>query len=82
MVLFPVAHWIVFSLSYGTDSMQAQTPEQRMRNQKFAKENTARMGKPESAIKKKDKDLKSPISPVWLGMVPRPVAYDGTNKSL
>lgn len=39
-----------------------------MRNQKFAKENTARMGKPESAIKKKDKDLKSPISPVWLGM--------------
>jgi hypothetical protein len=42
-----------------------------MRNQKFAKENTARMGKPESAIKKKDKDLKSPISPIWLGRLPR-----------
>jgi hypothetical protein len=41
-----------------------------MRNQKFAKENTARMGKPESAIKKKNKDLKSPISPIWLGMLP------------
>lgn len=37
------------------------------------------MGKPESAIKKKDKDLKSPISPVWLGMVPCPAAHDGTN---
>jgi hypothetical protein len=72
MVLSPLmARYNAFSLSHGTDSMQAQTPEQRMRNQKFAKENTARMGKPESAIKKKDKDLKSPISPVWLGMVPR-----------
>lgn len=49
--------------------LQAQTPEQRMKNQKFAKENTARMGKPESAIKKKDKDQKSPISPIWLGIL-------------
>jgi hypothetical protein len=40
-----------------------------MRNQKFAKENTARMGKPESAIKKKEKDVKPPISPLWLGML-------------
>jgi hypothetical protein len=46
---------------------KAQTPEQRLRNQKFAKENTARMGKPESAIKRKDKEFKSPISPLWLG---------------
>jgi len=47
----------------------AQTPEQRKRNQRFAKENTAKMGKPESAIKKKDKDFKSPISPLWLGVL-------------
>lgn len=47
----------------------AQTPEQRKRNLKFAKENTAKMGKPESAIKKKDKDFKSPISPIFLGLL-------------
>jgi len=37
-----------------------------MRNQKFAKQNTAKMGKPDAAIKKKQ-EFKSPISPVWLG---------------
>ena len=46
--------------------MQAQTPEQRKRNQKFAKEQSARRGKPASEIKKKQ-DFKSPISPLWLG---------------
>lgn len=51
-----------------------------MRNQKFAKENTTRMGKPESAIKKKDKDQKSPISPIWLGVLPyNQDAQDSTN---
>jgi hypothetical protein len=65
-------HSAVLTLCSLTKNLtQAQTPEQRMRNQKFAKENTARMGKPESAIKKKDKDLKSPISPIWLGRLPR-----------
>ncbi|TVY58119.1 hypothetical protein LCER1_G001624 [Lachnellula cervina] len=43
----------------------AQTPEQRKRNAKFAKEQTAKRGKPASEIKKKQ-DFKSPISPVWL----------------
>jgi hypothetical protein len=47
---------------------QAQTPQQRKANQKFAKEQTAKMGKPESAIKKKEKEFKSPVSPLWLGM--------------
>jgi len=46
---------------------QAQTPEQRKRNAKFAKEQTAKRGKPASEIKKKQ-DFKSPISPFWLGM--------------
>jgi len=47
----------------------AQTPEQRKANAKFAKQNTAKMGKPESAIKKKDKDFKSPVSPAVLGIL-------------
>jgi hypothetical protein len=46
---------------------QAQTPQQRKSNQKFAKENTAKMGKPEGAIKKKQQSFKSPVSPIWLG---------------
>jgi hypothetical protein len=44
-----------------------QTPEQRKRNQKFAKEQTAKRGKPQSEIKKKQ-EFKSPISPLYLGM--------------
>ncbi|OBT70382.1 hypothetical protein VE03_00098 [Pseudogymnoascus sp. 23342-1-I1] len=45
----------------------AQTPQQRKSNQKFAKENTAKMGKPEGALKKKQQQsFKSPVSPIWL----------------
>ncbi|KFY16997.1 hypothetical protein V492_00962 [Pseudogymnoascus sp. VKM F-4246] len=46
--------------------LQAQTPQQRKSNQKFAKENTAKMGKPEGALKKKQQSFKSPVSPIWL----------------
>jgi len=46
----------------------AQTPEQRKRNAKFAKEQSAKRGKPASEIKKKQ-DFKSPISPFWLGVL-------------
>jgi len=41
-----------------------QTPEQRKRNLKFAKEQDAKRGKPTSAIKKKD-SIKSPVAP-WV----------------
>ncbi|KUJ15576.1 uncharacterized protein LY89DRAFT_117044 [Mollisia scopiformis] len=44
---------------------QAQTPEQRKRNAKFAKEQSLKRGKPASEIKKKQ-DFKSPISLGWL----------------
>ncbi|KAK0392216.1 hypothetical protein NLU13_1713 [Sarocladium strictum] len=45
----------------------AQTPEQRRRNAKFAKENELRMGKSEEQIKKRVKEVqKSPISVFWL----------------
>ncbi|KAF8847015.1 hypothetical protein BDZ45DRAFT_682143 [Acephala macrosclerotiorum] len=43
----------------------AQTPEQRKRNEKFAKQQTLKRGKPASEIKKKQ-DFKSPISLGWL----------------
>lgn len=49
---------------------QAQTPEQRRRNAKFAKEQEARRGKSEDAIKKHQHQKtvsKAPISPIWLG---------------
>ncbi|KFY51074.1 hypothetical protein V495_00002 [Pseudogymnoascus sp. VKM F-4514 (FW-929)] len=48
------------------DLLQAQTPQQRKSNQKFAKDNTAKMGKPEGALKKKQQNFKSPVSPIWL----------------
>ncbi|KAL2021215.1 hypothetical protein VTK56DRAFT_7402 [Thermocarpiscus australiensis] len=48
----------------------AQTPQQRRANLKFAKEQEARRGKSEDQIKKRAKDLpKSPISPIWLGLL-------------
>ncbi|KAH6672855.1 hypothetical protein B0J14DRAFT_591864 [Halenospora varia] len=45
-----------------------QTPQQRKANAKFAKEQTAKRGKPATEIKKKQ-DFKSPISPLWLGLL-------------
>ncbi|KAI3396135.1 hypothetical protein diail_466 [Diaporthe ilicicola] len=47
---------------------QAQTPQQRRANLKFAKEQEAKMGKSTEEIKKmtKKETAKSPISPIWL----------------
>lgn len=49
---------------------QAQTPQQRRANLKFAKQNEAKMGKSEEEVKKmvKKETAKAPISPIWLGM--------------
>lgn len=47
----------------------AQTPQQRKANAKFAKEQTAKMGKPTSELAARKKDFKSPISKVWLGVL-------------
>ncbi|KAI5461108.1 hypothetical protein BGZ63DRAFT_424033 [Mariannaea sp. PMI_226] len=50
-----------------TEQTQAQTPEQRRRNAKFAKDNESRMGKSVDQIKKRTKEpIKSPISVFWL----------------
>jgi hypothetical protein len=48
---------------------QAQTPQQRKANQKFAKAEEEKRGKPQSNLKKKVAE-KSPISGMWLGMFP------------
>ena len=50
--------------------LQAQTPQQRRANIKFAKQNEAKMGKSEEEVKKmtKKETAKAPISPIWLGM--------------
>ncbi|KAB5563279.1 hypothetical protein GE09DRAFT_1219843 [Coniochaeta sp. 2T2.1] len=49
---------------------QAQTPQQRRANAKFFKEQEANRGKPrEEIIKKKKETFKSPISPLWLGVL-------------
>ncbi|EJT74108.1 hypothetical protein GGTG_07956 [Gaeumannomyces tritici R3-111a-1] len=50
----------------------AQTPEQRRRNAKFQKDQEARRGKSETDIKQrasKELNHKSPISPIWLGLL-------------
>ncbi|KAL1902711.1 hypothetical protein Sste5346_001154 [Sporothrix stenoceras] len=48
----------------------AQTPEQRRRNAKFAKEQDARRGKSEAELKRRNKEVqKSPVSPVILGLL-------------
>jgi len=46
----------------------AQTPQQRKAKEKFKKSQDAKRGKPASEIKKKE-DFKSPISPLWLGLL-------------
>ncbi|KAF2280724.1 uncharacterized protein EI97DRAFT_6705 [Westerdykella ornata] len=43
----------------------AQTPQQRAANARFAKETQTKMGKPASALKRKE-NLKSPISKGWI----------------
>ncbi|EJP63854.1 secretory pathway protein YSY6 [Beauveria bassiana ARSEF 2860] len=45
----------------------AQTPEQRRRNAKFAKDQESRMGKSIDQIKKREKAVQKPtISPFWI----------------
>ena len=46
---------------------QVQTPQQRKANQRYAKFEAAKRGKPESVIKAKKKDFKSPVSTIWIG---------------
>ncbi|PSK55241.1 putative ribosome associated membrane protein RAMP4 [Elsinoe australis] len=47
----------------------AQTPQQRRANEAFAKAEANKRGRPEGALKKKEKPQKSPISPFWVYML-------------
>jgi len=65
--LFLIQNLSVRSLckDFKLTNQQAQTPEQRMRNARFTKAQDASRGKPEAQRvinKKKDKELKSPVS--------------------
>lgn len=46
--------------------MAVQTPKQRLANQKYAKREEYKKGKPESAYKAQKKE-KSPLSTGWMG---------------
>lgn len=47
---------------------QAQTLQQRKANERYARQESAKRGKPESAIKKKEK-VTSPISKGWIALL-------------
>jgi len=44
----------------------AQTPAQRIANEKYAKREATKRGKPEALRKTGEKKFKSPIAPIWL----------------
>jgi len=48
--------------------IMAQTPQQRKANERYAKQEASKRGKPESAVKQKPK-YKPPISPLWIGIL-------------
>ncbi|KZF26910.1 hypothetical protein L228DRAFT_21580 [Xylona heveae TC161] len=43
----------------------AQTPQQRRANEKYARQEAAKRGKPETVVKKQKKE-KAPISATWV----------------
>jgi hypothetical protein len=45
---------------------QAQTPQQRQANARFAKAQEKKMGKPEQVVKKSFGPQKSPIGKTWI----------------
>ena len=57
---------ILFLPLEGLLVVQAQTPQQRKANERYARQEAAKRGKPESAIKQKQK-FSPPISPIWIG---------------
>ncbi|OMP81334.1 hypothetical protein BK809_0002327 [Diplodia seriata] len=49
-------------------SRQAQTPQQRLANERFAKSEASKRGKPQATIKKQEAH-KSPISKGWIAVL-------------
>ncbi|CAL8579689.1 hypothetical protein XPA_005423 [Xanthoria parietina] len=46
----------------------AQTPQQRKANERYARQEAAKRGRPEAATKD-SKSAKSPVSPIWIGLL-------------
>lgn len=64
-------HLIVDHLSFTghSDLTQAQqTPQQRRANERYAKQESAKRGKPDSAVKQKVQKFNPPVSKLWIGM--------------
>ncbi|OJD31140.1 endoplasmic stress-associated ramp4 [Diplodia corticola] len=49
-------------------SCQAQTPQQRLANERFAKSEASKRGKPQATVKKQEVQ-KSPISTGWIAVL-------------
>jgi hypothetical protein len=49
---------------------QAQTPQQRQANMRFAKAQEKKMGQPQGEVIKKREPQKSPISKIWISTLP------------
>lgn len=53
-----------------SDLTQAQqTPQQRRANERYAKQESAKRGKPDSAVKQKAQKFNPPVSKLWIGML-------------
>jgi hypothetical protein len=55
-----------------------QTLHQRKANEKFAKLQEKKMGKPESAIKRNDRSAKAKVSGIWLSEYYRVLVFAAT----
>lgn len=57
-----------------SDLTQAQqTPQQRRANERYAKQESAKRGKPDSAVKQKVQKFNPPVSKLWIGMFKVPL---------
>lgn len=69
LTLSQLSKWyaLYFLLYFTTNYLQAQTPQQRRANDRFAKTEAAKRGKGPVTVKPK-KNTKSPLSATWVGM--------------
>lgn len=52
-----------------SDSTQAQqTPQQRRANERYAKQEASKRGKPDNLVKQKGRKFNPPVSKLWIGM--------------
>lgn len=60
---------VYLSFTGHSDMTQAQqTPQQRRANERYAKQESAKRGKPDSAVKQKGQKFNPPVSKLWIGM--------------